>query len=352
MSLLLACWGCSHPSDGVIVEADRRHPPLLLSDLQSAPHPGDLINSEFVFQNTDSTEARLRFVGSGCSCYAVTSNGRPLKRGEELLIPGDQSLPVEIGMNVAKDVGERLYTAEFEWVKSNQEVVSLPISLSIPVYADFQVIPHVLTAAYRADRPIDPQTMTVTVCGRSANEVAVQPVASGADGFVALENWRKANTEQLRDDLWRAEWEAEVRFTVPEGYRQQVSTSLRISGSPEVADSVRSTLVSVLIEPQFGVRSPGSVQLGMVRPDLGVHRRVLLAAADDVPFRILDVQSSDPRCTARTTADEASPRQWLEVSADLSEGDELDAELTCTTDHPESPQVTLPVRGKVVRSRD
>ena len=347
--LALLAAGCQQSPGTVVVEVDRRHRLLLLSDIARSDRPEELLDSEFVFRNTTSSDVRLRYEGAGCACYKVTALGRPLERGEEQLIAAGEARAVQIGITPPTAAGERQYTARFEWLKADGQTLPLPVSLTVPAVADLSVTPSVLTVGYRTGEPIAPRELKVTMHSRRRADVATAPIIDGCPDVAQADDWTLLGLDEVAAGLWCAHWTTDLQVTLPEDFRESLTSLLTVGFAADHAAPHRSSRLSLLIQPQFGIRSPGPVRLGIVPSDRDVRRRVLLAAADDVPFRILNVTSNDPRCSAKAASDEPATRHWLEVQAGVTHDERLEVELTCSTDHPESPTVPLAVTVRSAR---
>ena len=146
---------------------------------------------------------------------------------------------------------------------------------------------------------------------------------------------------------------AELAFVLPAGTREEFSgvVGLRPANAPETQTPQR---VSVLIQPRVGIRSPREVSLGGVASGGSRKRRVLLMAVDRLPFSITAATADDPRCRVLVAKAESAIQHWLEIEVSLTDGQPLAAQVSCRTDHPESPElalqvtaVPLPVTGTV-----
>ncbi|MFV0446357.1 MAG: hypothetical protein ACK5Q5_22520 [Planctomycetaceae bacterium] len=342
--LWLGVCGCgAAPSGLVTVQSRRIHRPILLSEVQASVDPQSLLDTRFEFQNSLNQTALLRFDGAGCSCYQVSSRDRPLKAGDILTIPAMGSLPVNIGVPTPSGAGSPEYNARFSWIREGADPVDLPVSLSLPVFSDLSVVPSVITAGYRPGVAPAPIPVRVTVHSRDAEAAQVAPVVTDLSEMLQLGAWNQVVKEQPAEDLWKAIWQADLQLQVPDGFRQQVATAVTLQAGPT---SSLATRLSILIQPLVGIRSSGEMQLGLLKTGEKRRRRMLLTAADKRPFRVTATHCEDPRCRAIALSQELADRHWLEVEAMLTDDNSLDAKVVCSTDHPESPQIVIPVHAE------
>lgn len=358
-ALLLSAWGCgepphsagSLPTAGVSVDGVRRHAPLLLSEILEAADPQELLDSRFTFANRGATEAAVRFDGAGCSCYEVTGPRGKLQRGELLAIPALGELSIRFGVATPTAAGEREYTARFTWLKSPTELVPLPLSLTIPAYDDLSTRPQVLSVGYRPGEPPSPIELVMERHSRQRDIAESEPWLEHVPELLSSGTWRRTGLEEIVPGLWRVEWTIQLTPRWPADFRGELRSSLQVASGLS-ADEVRKVPVSVLIQPRVGIRTPGPVQFGVLPRGTPRVRRVMLMAADQIPFRLTSVACTDPRVSITPSGDESAVRQWLTLELRLNDSDPLQGLVICQTDHPASPQIEFAVNGRAATAAE
>lgn len=335
--------GCGDSAaSGVTVAGDRRHSPLFLSELRTHPQPHELLDTSFEFRNATRDPAAIRFDGSGCSCYSVTTDGRKLTAGELLTIPPRSSVTVQLDFAPPQAVGEPRFYARFSWLPTDREPVELPISLTVPVLTEMLVTPNVLTFGYKPGVPPEPQPLTVACSAREREAVAQPPRLSDYPDYLQPGEWQAVERESPVDGFWRSVWQTELALNLPAGTRSELTTGVTLTSAAK-GHSSSSERLTLLVQPRVGIRSPESVQFGRVTAEAPRKRRLLLIAADRLPFRVTGIATSDPRCQAATPNSESALQQWVEVEVNLADQALLDGHLTLTTDHPETSTLEIHV---------
>lgn len=345
--MVLVVAGCTHaPSRDDIPSQTRRHPPLLVSELRRAADPAAVIDSIFVLQNPGSEPAVLRFDAAGCSCYGVFWEGERLQTSQTRTIPPRSQAAVRIDVPRPDRHGEPQFSARFSRLRPGGIEEPLTLTLTAPILPDAFVTPEVLTVGYRPGEPLAPLPLRLTRVARNRDAVETPPLPEPPPPFVSLEEWRQVALDQPATGLWQSVWETEVRVDLPRDDRNEHQALLRVQ--PFVETAAGPVEVRLLVRPRVGIRAPQIVALGTwSRTDPPRQRRVLLTSADQLPFRIREVRSSDDRCRAEAGSGDPSVRQWLTIEVRPDRDGEIDAELRCTTDHPESPTVVLHVQGRI-----
>lgn len=346
----LFCWvaGCTPSnSDDDIPSQTRRVPPLLVSEVRRAANPASLIDSTFVLHNAGTEPAVFRFDAAGCSCYGVDWEGGRLQTAQTRTISPRSQAAVRINVPVPDRHGEPQFSARFSRLRPGGSVETFSLTLTVPILADALVTPEVLSVAYRPGEPMAPLPLRLTRVARTRDAVAAAPAEEQLPPFVSLSDWRQVTLDQPATGLWQSVWETQVRVELSPDDREEHQALLRLR--PFVDESGTGPLeVRVLVRPGVGIRAPQTVALGTWSvTDPPRQRRVLLTSADQFPFRITEVTSSDDRCRAAPSSNDPSVRHWLTIEVRPDREGDLDAELRCATDHPEMPVVLLRVQGRI-----
>jgi len=332
----------------------RIHPALLLSELRSPSDAGPRFDPTTAIDNPGAEPVELRYDGSGCSCYGLIADGRPLKSGATITMPPRGRLELRFDVRPPEAPGEFQFTASFARLRPEQPEQPFRVRLSVPVVADAALTPELLTVGYRPGEPIAAVPLRITRAARDRQRVARPPQLAPLPPEVTASAWREATLEQRDAGLWQSQHETDFHVALPESFRDDLQASIVIQ--PFADDAAATTAPELhcrmLIQPRVGLRGPKSIAFGaLTSGGQPRQRRLLLAAVDGLAFRILSADSDHPDCRATLDAGDPDVRQWLTVELTPRAAGEIQAAIACRTDHPESPLIAIDVTARVAAAQ-
>ncbi len=307
--------GCRDTPSGIsIPNAERTHGAILISQLVMAEDRSELIDSDFEIQNHRSAPARIRFEGTGCTCYGVQFQGRRLERGEEFEIPAGGSAVVSIEARVPMEAGRHRYRAEFLWLDGEQEW-QLPISLTVPLLEDVTVTPAVHVVELEDKNALEALPVRVKRATRDKTLVNRAPRVSGLPDCFQEASWQMAALPQeIEPGIWQTEWETTFLPTqaVSFGLAGKIQARVRFSfDDPEQASP--HAYLRLGIRQAHGLRAPEKVYFGSLSMGETKSRRILLSSIDEEGFVITKILSRHDQLTFESPSDVPRPHQWVKL---------------------------------------
>lgn len=335
--------GCSETPPAEVTIAIVPPPtPLLVSEVPGNAGQREL-ESVFAISNPTSEPVHWRYDGAGCTCYHVEWNDRRLEAGAALALAPQETAQVKIAAALRPAPGEQEFAARFTELRTDGSELARPLSLIVPVFPDLTVRPDALTLGYQPGVEPAPVELQVERVARRRELVEAAPELEGLPAYLTLEKWTAGMVEEPAPGLWRRRWDSRVRLAPGgEGPREDIARLLvRMGEGPEAPSPV---MVSLLVMTRSGVRGPQAVSFGPISPSAPGVRRVMLSAADQIPFTILELRTERSDMKVQVSHPEPSVRHWLEIEWAPSESGVLSGSVVCRTDHPATPELSFVVR--------
>ncbi|MCA9112001.1 MAG: hypothetical protein KDA52_18760, partial [Planctomycetaceae bacterium] len=139
--------GCGSDSliNALPVQVDnpsRVSPALLLSEVQKADNPKDLLDADFLLVNHSTVPQSLTLAGKSCSCYGVMLDGVPLEQNALFVIAPSSSRVLTF------DVAPPVQPEENSWtvrLASGDDLKQeLHLTLRVRVHADIRLEPDAI----------------------------------------------------------------------------------------------------------------------------------------------------------------------------------------------------------------
>ena len=341
--------GCAEPLPQVYIpDAIRVQSAILLSELQTASDQKQLIDSGFRIENNSSEPVRIRFDGTGCSCYGLYHQGRKLAPGEILDVPSGAAEIVSIEAKLPLEPGKHRFRANLTWLDGEREW-DLPIELTVPLFSDVTVTPTVVVQEIGKSNDVSRIPVEVIHTSRDYDVAKQPPVVSGLPTGFFAEDWSTSSQPtELELSVWQSTWKSAISRQNPEPNdslnegNTQVRFSFETSG--ELASSA---ILRLIIRQTTGLRAPQRIMLG--RTELGEtqSRRVLVSSTDDVPFVIQSATSDSQQLQLDANSDIPNLHQWVTIHFTGTESGRFSSTAIITTDHPETSQIQFDVSAVV-----
>jgi hypothetical protein len=91
----------------------------------------------------------------------------------------------------------------------------------------------------------------------------------------------------------------------------------------------------VVIHERFGIEFPKSVHFGSTSPGERKRKRLMIRAADDRAFDVLEVTTSSGALKASANKSGSGIRHWLDVDFSADSEGEFNGTVTVRTNHPD-----------------
>ena len=348
---MLFITGCAEtPSTEVTIEVQPPVRPLLVSEVPAIA-AGRELESAFLVRNPASEPVEWRYEGAGCTCYHVEWDGHRLQAGESVTIAPQATGAVKIAAALRPAPGEQEFAARFTELRADGSTLARPLSLIVPVFADLIVRPDALTLGYQPGVEPLPVEVQVERVARRRELVETPPQLEGLPAYLTLADWSASEVDEPEPGLWRRRWDSRLKLTPGQGEpREDVARLLVRMGTGD--DAPAPVMISLLVMARAGVRGPQSVVFGPISPAAPGMRRVLLSAADLVPFSIVEVRPERADVKVQATSTEPSVRHWLEIEWTPGESGALSGAVLCYTDHPVTPEISFVVRTDAATGPD
>lgn len=330
--LLLTGIGCQPNTEVTsfpihVSRPNRSSPSLLLSEVQRAEVPTDLLDAEFVLENRSSIPQSFQLAGKSCSCYGVQVDGRSLELHEPVAIPPLESVVLTF------DVAPPLSAEESSWsirlTSVEEPEKEMRLALQVRVYADARFEPDAIVSSLPTSSTRETKRQSaerthrllVRQTWRGSKDDGNRPVLSGLpDGWSFTQPVPDGTAQKIEDELWQQAWSSEITNR-PVGVtsnagQQEVRLKVTSSaangfvaiapdGNPTkaVPGAYRMTATFAnpagrsiyaygrfLVRESSGVQAPTIVHWGRIEIDSPRARRIMLSASDRRPFTINDIR--------------------------------------------------------------
>ncbi|MEZ6066075.1 MAG: hypothetical protein R3B90_10285 [Planctomycetaceae bacterium] len=341
----VASHGCAEPSPLVTIEnPDRQEPPLLVSEFRQPEIIRDRINPAYTILNATTEPARIRFESSGCSCYQLLHDGRPLVRGDIFTVPAGERASVAFAIHPPDSAGESSYQATLAWLQDDAERL-LPMQLTIAALADVELLPEVVTVDVREGAAAQSGPVRLRRTTRGRTDAEGDPTAVDNLPEVRWDDWRLTEELEVAPGLWRREWESRIEYTPPADFGGSARLALRVRPPGETGEQ-QPLAVTLLAQSTTGLRAPRKLPFGPIAIGATRTRRVLISSADDLAFQV-EAATADPVYDLRILDDAPRSRVWIEVTLRPDQPGPLEKRLTLKTTHPESRHLQIALTADV-----
>jgi hypothetical protein len=352
MLLSAACqWGCapgSAKSDPpcVVTAGDGVDREMLVSEAEAAIAAGEPCQTTFHVAVHGTDPVTLQLASIGCNCYSMRAYGRGLNIGDPVEIPAGGSVELLIDAQPNVVAGVKRYYAEFSGTGSDGTSFTQSLTSRVQTFADIVVRPEIVTwtAGDRNALAGEPIRLQVEQHVRSKTAEGLHVAWNSLPDDVSVTMPEPAGTPvEIRPGLWRARWHCELR--IGDTKRSELDSPLRLPVTSLLnGRQVAEAGCLLILRRESGVQAPRLVHLGRLTAGVAVMRRVQLRSLDGRAFAVLSAASREGVIEAEVLDSAAAVEHWLEVRATAThEG--VDDELTIRTDHPESLELRLFVRG-------
>lgn len=311
--VITSCWGCGPPPAADVVSVGgpaihRVSRPLLLSEVEVAATPADLLERNFILQNNTGAPQTVSLAGTSCSCYGVMLDGEPWQKGASVTLPPGTVRSLTFDVAPPTEVSEKTWNIRL--ASGDDPPREQMLTLEVHVYDDITLQPAVFfvrqpPSSAGARQMSGPRRMTITRTWRRSEQPAAAPEIHG------LPQWASFSTpipvdepQEIGEGLWRQSWETELQFAandaasplMPQEMQARVREFSVEFGGPNnrtVRHSAR-----LVVEEAAGVTAPSVVHWGRLSQSSSRMRRLVLASADRSPFRIEGAELVVDRQTA------------------------------------------------------
>ncbi|MCA9026410.1 MAG: hypothetical protein KDA86_14480 [Planctomycetaceae bacterium] len=343
VSLVVGC-GSDLLTNTLPIQVDnlnRVSPALLLSEVEKADDPKELLDADFQLENHSTLPQSLTLAGKSCSCYGVKLDGALLEPHTPFTIAPASSRVLTFDVAPPAKPEENSWTVRLASGDDPQQ--ELHLTLRVRVHADVRLEPDaIITTTPSASAQNGPGPPSA-----EQHELVVRHTWRGEKedgGFPALTGlptgWEFTNPiaseEPLStdDDLWQQIWLTTVQFRKPDAGNEQhglmkdpSQLEIRLKPVPEMeaqrtigsrrteseagihhmkvsfenrAGEVVSAYGRLVVREPSGIVAPSVIHWGNILVDASQFRRVMLTAGDDRAFSVLGLTLDRPANDERT----------------------------------------------------
>ena len=316
-----------------------RSPALLVSDCGTL---GGVLSGELRLSDVPAflNAERIYYDGASCGCTSVLLDSTLISVGSEHGIAGGSSVLSTQSVLGRGSVGERSSTVRFRVKSAGGNTTPVVWAHSQRILADAEALPDMLAVTFSAaNSPTLKRAVKLTAHTRSPS-LPVVAVATADDGaeITAIRNPTPVTSPE--PGVWRHEWNVELLIRpLP---RDNLDADVRrVSLS---LDGVGRVTIPVSVRRVFGVEAPSSLHFGTTVARKSVTKRLVLRSCDGRPFRVLPSPPGGVFSVSKCP-DQPGIRQIVDLTYDpKSEGEHSDT-LIVRTDHPDSSELSIAVRG-------
>jgi hypothetical protein len=322
---------------------------VLVSEAQQAAGAGQIWRAEFLIEARGGHAVTLELTSVGCSCTGVRQAGQRLRVGDRLTVRARGSAAVCIESQPPTRPGIMQHRAELTGRDSEGHVFTVSLASSVRTIADLQVQPDVVDVAFAgaaaaADMQGDAIALHIEQHVRAARADGLTAAWDLLpEGVTATAPESTAPPVEVRAGLWRRRWRSELRVTPTESMARESPLGLAVESLVDGRPTARGGCL-LTVRRTTGVRAPRVVHFGRLPRERSALRRVQLVSLDGRAFGVTSVDSRDGTVGAVGTEVAASVEHWIDVQVAPSALG-VDDVLTIRTDHPESPELQISVRG-------
>lgn len=371
--------GCARQErDGFSVTTDVVAPAILRSE---ADQVGIAVRIEapLKFTNGSDREKQIAVSKTGCSCYGVATGEKLVEPGEWIAIPSGTSRDLFFVAKRIEGETEQAFRAAFSVRDSEGGRVSdVTANCTMKIFRDLSLEPSTFvddlppTAVSMQARTEYKLVLRQVTRGRRTNPVpkfAMSPALLTATNFEVT-----GQPTEVAPGLWQTEWTNSLSLTaLPETVREnggRYAFSIEVpeipvgEGTRSRNDSSLPTLLDVVRDlPQRriagqlvlrrsrGVIAPGQIHFGSIASGEHRERRIVLNAADHVPFKV-QVEQTPPLFHVVVDSTDAATQQWITVTLSAEGARDLDETLILRTTHPDQPEVRVGLKARIAQPSD
>jgi hypothetical protein len=362
---------CSRSQQGVVLlESTLTAAPLLKSEAERIAIPVR-IDAPIVFENIGDEARTLKVSKTGCKCYGIAIASRALEPDEALTIPPGQRRELYFLARLSETTGDQTFRAAF----TVDDGSTLSAECSMKVLADVELEPSsfALDVTDVASKPGKSLELTIRRTVRGTVESLGEPGIATASESLRLQAIRRDEAAvEISPGIWRSAWKATLELgEIPGELREnggripfqvefpdaaagprsppQTAGEGRVPTPLEVVDPrpLREATGHVVLRRTKGIVAPAQIHFGVIRPGQPRSRRIVLTAADRLPFRIESTDASEP-WGAEIDSDADATQQWLTVTlAAPAEPGEIERRLVVKTTHPSSIDLSIVLKARV-----
>ncbi len=325
---LLILNGCkkSNPSAYLILPERVRAQTLLLSEIQAAEKMADVIKCPIVVENSTGKAQTLKLVGTGCSCYGVTFEGRKLLKGESLEIAVNETVSLNIDAGPPLTESLQDYQTRFEFQSVTDGKVEQNVRCELQVYRDLKVFPLVLVCETDLGVTQDlTRELTIERIYRSEDGATAEPTIQHLpEGVSVLKTVRSVGPIELETGIWKTVWTSLLSV--------QVAGDLSATGKRETYEvefdnredstAIEPAQMQLVRRARAPILFPKQIQFGRI--PLGEKRRrtIFLTHSEEAKFQLRLEQSQLPENVSVMIPEGAASRFRVEVEIEgLERGD-------------------------------
>lgn len=302
--------------------------------------------ARFTLENPTAATQEVVFAGTSCYCVRASHAGEVLTAGRKITLPPAGHETILLAADVAARRELQHFRAEFLAKASGAEDRRLDMSFSVPVLTELTFRPEAIIQQFTAaESSAVERELFIDHIVRGAKPVAEELVLEKLPARVEiLAIQQQGQAKPLEADLWQHTWLTRLRIRPDlslQGAAEPAALAVRIVAAGNTLASGR---VPLVLRRSSGLDAPRHVHFGVTRPGERRQRKVLLSAADRLPFEVRSARANNPEVTAAFHALDAQ-RCWLELSYHALQAGKLHAEVVIETTHPACPRLTIEVFG-------
>lgn len=350
--ICLACWlsACGRkPAEMPFAESVRAQS-LLISEIVTAADRTKIVKCPLSFQNADEGEVTVTLLGTGCSCYGVTLDGRPLAKGESFTIEPAGERHLNIAAAPPEVESEKEYRANFERRTPGGETRTIETRCRLAVYADVLVTPQLLSCRWEPGTELaGSRTVTIAHTFRGNSAQSRPPQLENLPEFAAAGPPQLVgDPEELEPGLWRETWL--VTLTVSGNPPQDGSEStypfgIRFAdadGNPRAAATAR-----FVVEQTLPLIYPNRLHFGTAIVGRTVERRLLIASRNASEFQLFADPELLPSDVSVEVDERVAARHWVTVRLTPEETGPIQRKLTLRSNRPDQPRLEMLIEAQV-----
>jgi hypothetical protein len=322
--------------------------PVLVSEVDSTkPLRFDL---ELRSRLSEACPIIVADLGCGSCLSLFLENGQgnlqKINRGDQLVLEEKATIPILAEWRLNAKAETQVQVIRFrrkasQGVKYDDQMIEC--KLEVTVLDDLRCEPSALTVAFPKNARQAEKVFDLVRITRTTTEPPGSPRFDELPTYCRLSRLEKTSTRHLAETLCEQRWTATLSINLPDQAGTTWSKTLFV-----VVGDQRTVVCVVPFTARrlHGITSlPEQVSFGTANVGSSVTRKVRLTAADQVPFRILSVEASNPACTASIQTADSAERHWLALNFNPQGEGPITGKLMVRTDHPDAPMLELPIEG-------
>lgn len=289
MIQLLLSNGCSRRQLPLKIQTDIEVPPVLISEILAAEDRLQLGKCPVEIVNSSSENHEVKLLGTGCSCYGVTFDGKRLANGETFTIPARKTRQIQIEFQPIESHSERSLTADLGVTLPDGTLQAVSVKCRFKVLADIRLTPSVITVEALPETEIfSTQTFVIEHNYRGESTTAGTPEFSRLPDSMQILSMEKSGvSEQVAAGLWRQRWVATAQVYMSADRPQMVPPlNFQVSVPNSTGRTLASGQGSLMVHTRQTIAFPNRVHFGKVAIGMSRSRRILLTSTEDSFFRL------------------------------------------------------------------